>query len=46
MPSQLRSHYVTEALLHVIITANQLGGIIGIMEHYAKGVTTIKKLPE
>jgi hypothetical protein len=42
MPSQFRPYYVTEALLHVIQTASQLGEIVGIMVHYANSAAVIK----
>jgi hypothetical protein len=37
-----RLSFVTEVILHVIKTASQLGGVIGITVHYANGATTIK----
>jgi hypothetical protein len=42
MPSHFRPYHVTEVLLHVIQTASQLGGIIGIMAHYANSAAIIK----
>jgi hypothetical protein len=42
LPSQFLPYYVAEVLLHVIQTASQLGGIIGIMVHYAKSAVIIK----